>query len=194
MQARHFQTSETYFERGEDCVLVVDDDRLFRRQLDTGLKRYGLTAVTADNRQMALEAAHLERPQYAVLELRLLHDPNAFHSGLDLIRKLRKINPSMHIVVATAYSSIVTAIAAIKHGATDYLLKPTDVDSVAAALVKHGDQPALPSNPMGADRLRWEYILRVFFQCGQNVSATARALGMHRRTLQRMLNKRPPPE
>jgi two-component system response regulator RegA len=185
---------EAYSRQGDDNVLVVDDDRLFLRQLAAGLKRHGLTALTASNRQMALEAAYRERPQYAVVELRLLHDPNAFHSGLDLIRKLKKLNPSMRIVIATAYSSIVTAIAAIKDGAADYLLKPTNVDAVAAALIKPGHAPSLRDDPMSADRLRWEYILRVFFQCNQNVSATARALGMHRRTLQRMLNKRPPPE
>ena len=191
---RGLPTREAPYGHGDDNVLIVDDDRLFCRQLTTGLTRHGLTAVPADNRQMALEAAYRERPRYAVVELRLLHDPNAFHSGLELIRKLKKLNPSMRIVIATAYSSIVTAIAAIKGGAADYLLKPTDVDTVAAALIKPEDAPGLRNDPMSADRLRWEYILRVFFQCNQNVSATARILGMHRRTLQRMLNKRPPPE
>ena len=178
----------------DDSVLIVDDDQLFCSQLSTGLKRQGLTVLPTDNRQMALEIAHNYRPQFAVLELRLLHDPNAFHSGLELIRSLRKLNPPMRIVVVTGYSSIVTAVAAIKAGAVDYLLKPANINSVAAALTRQEHDPDLRANPMAADRLRWEYILRVFFQCNQNVSATARTLGMHRRTLQRMLNKRPPPE
>ena len=179
---------------GSNKVLIVDDDKLFRCQLSSGLKRYGLEVVPTDNRQMALEAVRSHRPHFAVLELRLNHDPSAMHSGLESIRSLRRQNRSMRIVVATAYSSIVSAVEAIKAGASDYLQKPADVDSVAAALMNGRPMPALPRTPMSADRLRWEYILRILFQCEQNVSATARLLRMHRRTLQRMLNKRPPPE
>ncbi|MEZ5933871.1 MAG: response regulator [Alphaproteobacteria bacterium] len=192
--AHAFSTGNPCSKDGANKVLIVDDDRLFSRQLSAGLKRYGLETVPTDNRQMALEAAQRLRPLFAVLELRLLHDPNAFHSGLEVIGQLRKRHPAMRIVVATAYSSIVTAVAAIRSGAVDYLLKPTDVDTVAAALTDTRHMMGHREKPMAADRLRWEYILRIFFQCNQNVSATARALGMHRRTLQRMLNKRPPPE
>ncbi|MGI9493274.1 MAG: response regulator transcription factor [Geminicoccaceae bacterium] len=192
--AWQLSTNSAVANDGSKKALIVDDDKLFCCQLSAGLKRYGLEVIPTDNRQMALEAAQSHRPQFAVLELRLNHDPSAIHSGLEAISSLRRQHRSMRIVVATAYSSIVSAVEAIKAGASDYLLKPTDVDSVAAALMNSRPMPGLPKKPMGADRLRWEYILRVLFQCEQNVSATARALGMHRRTLQRMLNKRPPPE
>ncbi len=175
-------------------VMIVDDDQLFTRQLTTGLKRRGFLTFSVDNRSKALETAHAHRPAFAILELRLHHDPIAHNGGLQLITDLRRLRPEMHIVVATAYSSIVTAIEAIKAGAGEYLLKPASLDCVIAALMKSGHTPCLRDKPMSADRLRWEYIQRVFFQCHQNVSATARTLGMHRRTLQRMLNKRPPPE
>ncbi|MGI9509371.1 MAG: response regulator transcription factor [Geminicoccaceae bacterium] len=192
--ARQLPGSDAASGQLEERVLVVDDDQLFCSQLSTGLKRHGLAVLPTDNRRVALELAHTHLPHFAILELRLLHDPNAFHSGLELIRTLRKLNPPMRIVVVTGYSSIVTAVAAIKAGAMDYLVKPADIGTVAAALTKREQDPDLRAYPMAADRLRWEYILRVFFQCDQNVSATARVLGMHRRTLQRMLNKRPPPE
>jgi len=175
-------------------VLIVDDDQLFTRQLVTGLERHGFSTFPSDNRVRALETVHSHRPDFAVLELRLRHDPLAHHGGLELVAELRKMRPQMRIVVATSYSSIVTAVAAIKAGAAEYLPKPASLDSVATALNKSGQMPCLRDKPMSADRLRWEYILRTFFQCDQNVSATARTLGMHRRTLQRMLNKRPPPE
>lgn len=175
-------------------VMIVDDDQLFTRQLVTGLKRRGFSVLPAHNRLKALETVHTHWPDCVVLELRLSHDPIAHHSGLELIADLRKLRPKMHIVVATAYSSIVSAVAAIKAGAAEYLSKPASLDSVATALMKNGHTQCLRDKPMSADRLRWEYILRVFFQCDQNVSATARTSGMHRRTLQRMLNKRPPPE
>lgn len=55
------------------------------------------------------------------------------------------------------------------------------------------DRGAAPeANPLSADRVRWEYIQRMFEACGRNVSETARRLGMHRRTLQRILGKRAP--
>lgn len=175
-------------------VLILDDNAAFGRQLTTCLQRHDFIAHHADNRQMARRIFHTTRPKFAILELRLRCDPLAHHTGLELISEFRMLQPNMHIVVVTDYSSIVSAVAAIKAGAADYLLKPASVDAVMKALT-HTKQPAcLRDNPMSADRLRWEYLLRVFFQCDQNVSATARTLGMHRRTLQRMLNKRPPPE
>ena len=194
LDAWRLSTNGAVANDGSKKVLIVDDDKLFCRQLSVGLKRYGLEAIPTGNRQMALQAAQSHRPLFAVLELRLNHDPSAMHSGLDAISDLRRQNRSMRIVIATAHSSIVSAVEAIKAGASDYLLKPADVDSVAAALMNSRPMPGLPRRPMGADRLRWEYILRILFQCEQNVSATARILGMHRRTLQRILNKRPPPE
>ena len=53
------------------------------------------------------------------------------------------------------------------------------------------EKPAPPENPMSADRVRWEHIQRVLAENAGNISATARRLGMHRRTLQRKLQKRP---
>jgi two-component system response regulator RegA len=63
---------------------------------------------------------------------------------------------------------------------------------VAALLAREGEKPEPPENPMSADRVRWEHIQRVYEMCDRNVSETARRLGMHRRTLQRILAKRGP--
>jgi two-component system response regulator RegA len=98
-------------------------------------------------------------------------------------------------VILTGYGNIATAGAAVKAGAIDYLAKPVDADEVIAALLATGAAlPPPPQNPMSADRVRWEHIQRVFEQCNRNVSETARRLNMHRRTLQRILNKRAPKE
>ena len=96
-------------------------------------------------------------------------------------------------MLLTGYGNIATAVAAVKAGAVDYLPKPSDADAVAAALLDRSDAlPPPPENPMSADRVKWEHIQRVFEQCGRNVSETARRLRMHRRTLQRILNKHAP--
>ena len=116
-------------------------------------------------------------------------------SGLEIIQFIKKINPNTHSLLLTGYGNIATAVAAIKSGAIDYLPKPADINQIYNALVFSKDVlPPLPENPMSADRVRWEHIQRVFTQCNRNVSETARRLRMHRRTLQRILNKHAPRE
>ena len=114
-------------------------------------------------------------------------------SGLDVVSALREHRPDIRAVILTGYGNIATAVAAVKAGAVDYLPKPADADAIENALLQSGDgPPPPPENPMSADRVRWEHILRVFEQCDRNVSETARRLKMHRRTLQRILNKHAP--
>ena len=116
-------------------------------------------------------------------------------SGLELIKKMKEKNPSTKLLLLTGYGNIATAVAAIKSGAIDYLPKPAEVDQIYDALTSSKDLlPPPPENPMSADRIRWEHIQRVFIQCSRNVSETARKLRMHRRTLQRILNKHAPKE
>ena len=101
----------------------------------------------------------------------------------------------------TGYASITTAVDAIKLGAVQYLAKPVDVATLLAAFdhaLEAGESSpapstlaAIPQAPMSVDRIEWEHIQRVLREYKGNISATARALNMHRRTLQRKLLKRP---
>ena len=115
-------------------------------------------------------------------------------TGLSLVPELRAKNAECRIVMLTGFGNIATAVAAVKAGALDYLPKPADPDSIAAAALRHTGEgmPSPPQDPMSADRVRWEHIQRVYEQCGRNVSETARRLRMHRRTLQRILSKHAP--
>jgi two-component system response regulator RegA len=170
-------------------LLLVDDDAPLRRAMTRALERRGFEVMTAENLAGA-NALAKSKPDFAVLDLRL-----ADSSGLDLVRTLRGLRPDVRIVIVTGYGNIATAVVAIKAGAVDYLAKPVDPDALVDALLGN-DQglPPPPDNPMSADRVRWEHIQRVFEQCNRNVSETARRLNMHRRTLQRILNKRAPRE
>lgn len=172
-------------------LLLVDDDGPFRNRLARALERRGLTVTTADTVEAALAAHHEAPHDYAVVDLRLT-DGN----GLQVVEALREGHADMRIVMLTGYGNIATAVAAIKAGATDYLPKPADADAVVAALRANedGSLPPPPETPMSADRVRWEHIQRVYEQCNRNVSETARRLGMHRRTLQRILAKYAPRE
>ena len=97
------------------------------------------------------------------------------------------------VIVLTGYASINTAVEAIKLGAVHYLTKPTDADEIMSALItESGNSSAtVRDKPLSLDRLEWEHLQKVLGDCDGNVSAAARQLGMHRRTLQRKLNKRP---
>ena len=171
-------------------LLLVDDDAPLRRSMTRALERRGFQVLPAEGVAEARALAREHRPEFAVLDMRL-----AEGSGLDLVHTLRELRPETRIVIVTGYGNIATAVAAIKAGAVDYLAKPVDADDVANALLKSGHGlPPPRENPMSADRVRWEHIQRVFEQCNRNVSETARRLNMHRRTLQRILNKRAPRE
>lgn len=171
-------------------LLFVDDDAPLRRSLTRALERRGFNVLPAEGLVEGRMLAREHRPEFAVLDMRL-----AEGSGLDLLKTLRDHRPDIRIVIVTGYGNIATAVAAIKAGAADYLAKPVDADDVVAALLRTGQGlPPPRDNPMSADRVRWEHIQRVFEQCNRNVSETARRLNMHRRTLQRILNKRAPRE
>lgn len=169
-------------------ILIVEDDDSFSAALAIALRRRGYVVDAAAEGGAALQAAESARPDAAILDLKL-----GDSSGLALIGPLKALNPAMAILLLTGYASIATAVEAIKLGATHYLAKPADTDEILAALGRAvGDAAApLPDEPMSVDRLEWEHIQRVLAEQGGNISATARALKMHRRTLQRKLMKRP---
>ncbi len=169
-------------------LLLVDDDVEFLSVLAPAMAKRGFLVTTANSAESAFELAQQEAPEYAVVDLKM-----SGNSGLVLVRQLTSLQAGTHIVVLTGFASITTAIEAIKLGATHYLAKPVDADEIVAAFGKKiGDTDVeLSVNPLSIDRLEWEHIQRVLTEHDGNISATARSLNMHRRTLQRKLNKNP---
>ncbi|OYX58122.1 MAG: two-component system response regulator [Brevundimonas subvibrioides] len=168
-------------------LLLLDDDQALRTRLGRALESRGFQVTTAGSVGEATELLRTYQPAFAVLDMRL-EDGN----GLKVVEAIRERRDDARIVMLTGYGAIATAVAAVKAGAVDYLSKPADADDVVKALLATGDSPEPPENPMSADRVRWEHIQRVYELCDHNVSETARRLGMHRRTLQRILAKRAP--
>ena len=172
----------------DKSLLIVDDDNPFRERLTRAMAKKGFVVTQAESVKKGLDSLKLTKPAFAVVDLRL-NDGN----GLEVVKEIQNLNTHSRIIMLTGYGNIPTAVAAIKHGAIDYLAKPADADDVEKALLadpKSKAQP--PENPMTADRVKWEHIHRVFELCNRNVSETARRLKMHRRTLQRILSKRSP--
>lgn len=168
-------------------LLLVDDDVDFLNALRHAMRKRGYLVTLANSAESAFELAKIEPPEFAVVDLKM-----SGNSGLVLVRQLASLEAGTKIVVLTGYASIATAIEAIKLGATHYLAKPVDADEIVAAFEKQsGDADIeLSSNPLSIDRLEWEHIQRVLAENDGNISATARSLNMHRRTLQRKLGKK----
>lgn len=169
-------------------LLIIDDDELFCHVLSRALSKRGYAVLVAHDATQALSLARHHRPELATLDLKLEQS-----SGLKLLPELLEAVPHCRIVVLTGYSSITTAVEAIKLGAVNYLCKPADADEILLALEREeGDPDAeVADNPPSINRIAWEHIQKVLQEHDGNISATARALGMHRRTLQRKLQKRP---
>ena len=170
-------------------LLLADDDRTFCQVLARAFEARGFAVDMAHDGASAMRHIDAQTPEYAVLDL---HLPDM--SGLKLVKHLKAADQNTNIVVLTGYASIATAIEAIKLGATHYLAKPCNADQILAAFEQHKANPdvATTAKPLSVDRLEWEHVQSVLTSHDGCVSATARALNMHRRTLQRKLSKHPP--
>jgi len=168
--------------------LIVDDDPVFSQVLARSLTRRGYNTLVAESAEAAIPLAEKHKPDLATVDLKMDGD-----TGLLLLPKLLEIVPECKVVILTGYSSIATAVEAIKLGAVNYLCKPADTDEVLSALNQEEANPeqAIAEKPMSVNRLTWEHIQKILTENDGNITATARQLGMHRRTLQRKLQKRP---
>jgi two-component system response regulator RegA len=172
-------------------ILIADDDATLRERLGRAFRSRGYDARLAGNYDEAMALARQESPELAVVDLRM---PG--QSGLELVRDLLQLEAETRIVVVTGYGSIATAIDAVRLGAVHYLQKPADADEILAAFAR-GDSPPLVQvtaefDAPSLERVKWEHISRVMSDCGGNISEAARKLKLHRRTLQRILQKYPP--
>ena len=136
----------------EQRLLIIDDDDMFCHVLGRALTRRGYDISIAHDADQALTLAATEMPTMATLDLKLENS-----SGLKLLPELLTLSPQCRVVVLTGYSSIATAVEAIKLGAVNYLCKPADADDVLNAFESDelGVGTAVSSNECdGLERLR----------------------------------------
>jgi len=171
-------------------ILVVEDDAVFLERLASSLRRRGHEVMTASGLHEVTALLPRFSPECAVIDLRLEGE-----SGLEVARTLCQCLPQIRILILTGYGSIASAVDAMRLGAVDYLSKPADTNQIEAALFSDG-VPAGDAGPEipvpSLDRVEWEHMQRVLRDCGGNISAAARMLGIERRSLQRKLQKYPP--
>ena len=153
-------------------LLIVDDDTRFAERLARALERRGFEPVTAYSVKDGKEAASINPPAFAVVDLRL-EDGN----GLDVVTALTEARSNSRVVVLTGYGNIATAVSAVKLGATTRSSPQTPISSklrccpampaATAARVSDDRRP----HPVGTHQ-------RIYEQCDRNVSETARRLRM----------------
>lgn len=173
----------------DERFLLVDDDEIFCQVMQRALTRRGFAVDNVQSAAAAINAMYEHVYTKAIVDLKI-----AQNSGLELIKELKSINSEIDIIMLTGYSSISTAVEAIKLGALNYFCKPVEVDEILQAFTREfrtDEGIYLPENPTSLDRLEWEHIQKTLHDNEGNISASARILGMHRRTLQRKLQKRP---
>jgi len=169
-------------------MLLVDDDAVLRERLARAFRERGFEVATAGTGAEAIARAREDAPEYAVLDLRMPEQ-----SGIEVLKALLLLDPGTRVVILTGYGSIATAVEATKLGAVGYLPKPADADEILVALGGHPAHPSPGIETPTLARTEWEHIQRVLSDCAGNVSEAARRLGFHRRSLQRKLQKLPPP-
>ena len=170
-------------------LLIIEDDLAFASVLARRLTRHGFEWQQAHDATQGLLLARQFQPSHILLDMKLAED-----NGLTLIEPLRLHLPKVLMVLLTGYASIATAVEAIRMGADNYLAKPVDTQTLLNALNSSqdkGQMAPVDEQPLNPKRLEWENIHQVLIANKGNVSATARLLGMHRRTLQRKLLKKP---
>ncbi len=168
-------------------LLLVDDDAVYRERLAKAIAARGYEVRTAADAAEAVTLAEADSPELAVLDLRMPGD-----SGLELLRRLKAIDPTTRVLMLTGYGSIATALEAVRMGAVHYLTKPADVDEILAAFDPEAPRAEADLETPSLARVEWEHLQRVLSDCEGNLSEAARRLGMHRRSLQRKADRRRP--
>lgn len=172
-------------------MLLVDDDEILSSRMARAFEKRNFEVRWASCHEAAVALAREESPEFAIIDLKM---PGP--SGLEVVRDLYEIDPLTRMVVLTGYGSIATAVEAVRLGAVNYLSKPADADAILAAFERGEgevlDPTTLEYNAPSLARVEWEHINRVLADCGNNISEAARRLGIHRRSLQRKLQKYAP--
>jgi len=170
-------------------LLLVEDDIIFANTLMRRLTKHGFDCMHVETNSEALLACHSHQPHYVLLDMKLEKE-----TTLNIITPIRKSRPNSRIILLTGFASIATAVDAIKLGADEYLTKPVDTKTLLATLNESkastiNTDTEIDGDPLSAEQVQWQHIQQVLKANDGNISATARQLSMHRRTLQRKLQK-----
>jgi two-component system response regulator RegA len=168
-----------------NLVLLADPMLPELDELNWRLCEQGFDVITADTIGTARQQLHRFRPSFVLCELKF-----ADGDGFEIVRIAKRLNPKCRIIVHTRFANVRVAVYLAKHGATDIIPKPSVTSFLLGTLLGQSDFELAnsPSLPRPNDIYR-EHIRYTLDSMGGNVSATARILAMHRRSLQRYIDR-----
>ncbi|MFA5582571.1 MAG: response regulator [Bacteriovoracaceae bacterium] len=163
-------------------LLILEDDLRLGKTLKLEFEEKNYNVFWSQN----LANIPNETFDYAIVDLRLAND-----SGLDAITLLKEINSEINIVILTGHGSIATTVEAMKRGANNYLIKPASISRIEEALLDKTPNIEETDGPQTLSEFEHEFIEYMLLKNNNNISKTAKALGLHRQSLQRKLKKLP---
>ena len=173
-------------------ILLIDDDEQYTRVLKRRFEQHTNLQVQCFSRASEALQFNANVPVTGILLDMMMQE----ETGLDFVEPLQARFSPVHLIVMTGYASIATTVTAMKRGATDYVAKPIAFKALLAKLALSNKSNAETQSPapapLTAAQIEWEHIQRVLADNQGNISRTAEALGMHRRSLQRKLQKHSP--
>jgi two-component system, response regulator RegA len=170
-------------------ILIIDDDLIFNNRLTAAIKDRGHTVYQATNKNSAFDLIECNKNiDSIILDMRLGEE-----SGLEILRIIKSKHSKIKIVMLTGYGTIFSTVEALKLGAHNYLTKPVNADIILASFEDQSTHHSFSvADTPDLAQVEWDYIQRVIQNNDGNISLAAKALGLHRRTLQRKLQKNPP--
>jgi two-component system response regulator HydG len=134
-------------------ILIVDDDPGHLVTLKTIIRSWGYSAQTAEDGAEAVALVASEPVDLVLMDVRM-----ARMSGIEALEKITAYNPSIPVIIMTAYSSVESAVEALKTGAYDYLIKPLDFEVLKLTLERAHDHAGLRTeNQMLKEQLRADF-------------------------------------
>jgi two-component system response regulator HydG len=124
--------------KNKNTILIVDDDHAHRTMLRTLITGWGYVIDEADDGSTAIEKVQDQAYDLILMDIRMITV-----SGLEALHEIKIINPAIPVIIMTAYSSVESAIEALKSGAYDYLTKPLDFDELRLTMARAMDHTQL---------------------------------------------------
>lgn len=163
-------------------LILADKDTDTSSSLAPELIRLSFDVTTTTHLQETLNAATKHQATYVLLDMKL-KDGN----GLSLIPSLKEQVPGIRIVVLTSHGSLAAATWAIREGAIDFLTKPSDPKTIRNALTATGARANVAKDCPNPYEVRRRYIHNMVANNNYNMTRSAAALGLTRRSVQRRL-------
>lgn len=176
---------EKHLEQMSKTLLIVDDDTAFLRVLSRAMSRLNYVVWPADTMEQAKLAIEKIEPDYAVVDLHLNNE-----CGLDVIEYIKNNSPGTTTIMLSGYANVATAVSATKLGAVDCLPKPINAEEIDRSLRTKGGRENIPVEIIiEPSEARLKHILAHWEKNDRNTTKTAKAMNMHRRSIQRILNR-----